>query len=737
MEKLRNFIKSLKNKKGLLIIITAALLIELILAVQYYHTHNMLEEELEHRAESELTMKAILVKSTLNNAEDILKSHVWDLQRCLPQPDSMLSSVYRLVKGSRYVSGGFMAFRPYYYPQEGKFFEPFAMRDGDTIRTRIITRDYTKNPSYIKSASENSSFWLNPYQDKEAEDSLSYNTSFVMPMVDQNNTAIGVFGIDISLRWLSDTIDHHHIYPSSFNLLLTKEGDIITRPSAKRIAHSRAKYMASLINDSTVERNLSKSKHSTIIRFKEDGKKGSIFYATMKGVPRWQIAVVCYDKEVYGDLITLRYNMLLFMILGFAVLLYMIRSFAIKEKQLFDTNVKQERLSSELHIANKIQQAMILNNDMLNDVRPDLRVWGSLVPAKEVGGDLYCVFIRDEKFYFCIGDVSGKGIPSALIMAVTHTLFRNIATHESNPAHIMKMLNEIACHNNKTNIFSTIFIGVLDLPTGRLRYCNAGHDIPLMIRHSDNGCRELDTMPNLPIGLFEDFDYHSQEVTLTGDTTMFLYTDGLAEAWDRNHQQFGIERVKQVLAKNHDANPQLLQQRMSDEVSSFTEGMDQNDDLTMLIFRYIPTKEQNSLNEEIILKNDIKQVPILNDFMKGIASRLGIDTALSRKLRLATEEAVVNVIEYAYPAGVTGDIHVRAEYNGERLKLTITDNGIPFDPTQKDKADISLSAEERPIGGLGILLVRELMDSINYEREGTKNVLTLRKNLTTHQTSKH
>jgi sigma-B regulation protein RsbU (phosphoserine phosphatase) len=274
-------------------------------------------------------------------------------------------------------------------------------------------------------------------------------------------------------------------------------------------------------------------------------------------------------------------------------------------------------------------------------------------------------------------------------------------------------------------MFVTMFVGVLDLPTGRLRYCNAGHDRPVIV-----GRDELPVIANLPIGLFNDFRYEQQETTLGAGDMLFLYTDGLTEAMNPTHQQFTQNRMMTILDASAGLSPEELLAKMSDEVRSFAAGAEQSDDLTMMAIRYTPRNEESVLDETLTLKNDVRQVKQLNEFIKSVAEQLGMDASLAKKLRLAVEEAVVNVIDYAYPPGTEGDITVRAMANSQRLKLIISDEGTPFDPTEKALADTTLSAEERPVGGLGILLVRKLMDSINYEYIDGKNVLTLRKNLT-------
>lgn len=307
----------------------------------------------------------------------------------------------------------------------------------------------------------------------------------------------------------------------------------------------------------------------------------------------------------------------------------------------------------------------------------------------------------------------------------------------------MTQINELACRNNKENIFVTLFIGVLDLPTGHLRFCNAGHEKPILIKRKRTegtspdertiDCQMLDIKPNLPIGLFDDFRYEAQEITQKRGDTLFLYTDGLTEARNMTNELFGEKRVMQMLADSNTTVPKKLLDNTTNQLNRFTEGAEQSDDLTLLIFNYTPEEEEEVLDEELVLQNDVRQVEQLNTFMKQSLQRLNIEKPLINKLRLAVEEAVVNVMEYAYPAGNKGDISVRLTSNGHRLKFIITDHGGAFNPTEATVADTTLSVEDRPIGGLGILLVRKLVDSINYERNEGKNILTLLKEYNTIQ----
>ena len=293
----------------------------------------------------------------------------------------------------------------------------------------------------------------------------------------------------------------------------------------------------------------------------------------------------------------------------------------------------------------------------------------------------------------------------------------------------MHYINETACQGNKTNMFSTLFIGVLDLPSGHLHYCNAGHDAPIII--SDAGLQTLECNPHLPVGLFDDVKFGSQETVLSPDSTIFLYTDGLTEAMNSARKQFGLQRVHEALGRSIERNlsPKDILESMAGEVRRFVKNAEQSDDLTLLAIRYAPQQFESIMSETITLKNDIHEVPNLNSFQKAMYEKMGIEKQLSNRIRLAVEEAVVNAIGYAYPAGTEGCIDVCMMTDGHSLKVVITDSGVPFDPTLKEEVDISLPAEERQVGGLGIHLFREIMDKVNYEHLNGCNTLTLIKRI--------
>ena len=346
-------------------------------------------------------------------------------------------------------------------------------------------------------------------------------------------------------------------------------------------------HIISQINDSTVKKSLSNSGRSKVFRIKDaDGDEGMVLYAPFKGQPKWQIAVVCYDKEVFAKLVKMRRTIGVLMLLGLLVLGLIITRFAKNDRKLQKANLEQERIGSELRIATNIQKEMLPRSFNLG--RGDIDIFGSLTPAREVGGDLFDFFVRDEKLFFCIGDVSGKGVPSAIVMAVIHAMFRMATANEDNPAQIMQTVNKTACDGNDSNMFVTLFIGVLDLSTGHLSYCDAGHDAPVIMVHGT--CSMLEINPHLPVGVFGDMNYGVEEILVQPDSTIFLYTDGLTEAKGGSRQMFGLQRVKEVLSKcaQQQLMPQQILETVSEEVKLFVGDAEQSDDLTMLAIRYTP-----------------------------------------------------------------------------------------------------------------------------------------------------
>ena len=710
------------------ILITAAVLMLLISGIQQNYARKEIRKNLEHNAEMELIIKSINVKHSLDDVSLALRNRSWEFEQFLPYPDSLFTVTRRIVEENPNFAGCCIAMVPNYYPEKGRLFEPYTLRRGEVIETLQLAseeHDYSKNPDFIMAAKNDSSFWSEPYHDED--DPNVTLITYTFPIYDSYGDMAAVVGIDLNTEWIGKLLNSRHMFPSSYNLLLSGEGRLIYTLNGMT-KYKDVDQIMNLINDSTAEHTVSASGRVTIFSFIdwEDHAKGSVYYSTPASIRPWSIAVVNYDDEVFASLIKMQWRNLLLTLVGLLILAFIIQRSAKNLSKLQQANLEREHIESELNIARNIQMSMLPKSDAIA-MRDDNNIVGWLEPAKLVGGDLYSYLIRDEKLFFCIGDVSGKGIPAALVMAVANALFRSVSARESNPARIMQALNDIGCQRNEQNMFVTFFIGVLDLPTGRLRYCNAGHEKPFVIGKE---VRPLPAKPHLPLGVMDDLIYTAQETVLQPGESLFLYTDGLTEAKNESHELFGVKRIEKGLqdcAKNESITPEKLIQTMTNRVNAFVDGAEQSDDLTLLAIQYTPQEKPLVFRESLTLNNKVSEISKLNAFVQSATAALNMEKGLANRIKLAVEEAVTNIIDYAYPNGTEGSIDITIEADENRIRFIITDSGAEFDPTGVSKVDTTLSVDDRPIGGLGVFLVRNLMDSINYERTDGKNVLRMEK----------
>ena len=252
--------------------------------------------------------------------------------------------------------------------------------------------------------------------------------------------------------------------------------------------------------------------------------------------------------------------------------------------QLEEVTTQKERIESELRIARTIQLSMVPS---VFPIRPDIDIYGCMTPAKTVGGDLYDFFVRDNQLFFCIGDVSGKGVPAALLMTVTKSLFRAFSSNESMPDKIVSRLNDNLSENNKERMFVTLFVGILDLTSGLLRYCNGGHEAPVII---DKEAHLLPINHIFPVGAVPATSYKMQETVIEPQTTILLYTDGLNEALNADKEKFGKERILNETNRAIQAgqlSPKALIEQLTRSVHQFVGDTEQSDDLTMLAINYL------------------------------------------------------------------------------------------------------------------------------------------------------
>lgn len=658
---------------------------------------------------------------------------------------------------------------------------------------KLLNKSYWSEPYYDQGGAEMMmATYSRPLYDKDGKMyaimTADVSLEWLTDMMRQNDFD---FNMRLMIDNAEDTVKMDSILQSddffsthAYSFIIGRGGTYITHPDHSRILNDTY-FTYSLETSDTIDDNIGYDMlagKSGINTMNRDNTNYTIIYKPIERTG-WSMATVVPSHILYARSKIIGAIIIFFMLVGMLILFFVCRrvmkrltkpldrfaksadaiakgeldtplpvintkdemmhlrtSFELMQKSLIvqieetkSINEQRGRIEGELQVAREIQMAMLPKTFPAYPDRTEIDIYGQLTPAKEVGGDLYDFLLRDEKLYFCIGDVSGKGVPASLLMAVTRSLFRNIATHDSSPALIVSQINDAMADTNETMMFVTLFVGVLDLPTGRLRYCNAGHCAPLII---NSDVEVLPIIANLPSGITTDFRFEAQETIITPGTTIFLYTDGLTEAENIEKELFGEDRMMEVARKVRsqkveEINPQLLIQEMTDAVHAFVCEAEQSDDLTMLAVNYKNEEREYKFQRSITLPNNIETIPQLSEFVDEVCETAGYGMSETMSLNLAIEEAVVNVMNYAYPEGMTGDVTIEAKANDVTLKFVIIDSGKPFDPTAKGKVDTTLSAEDRPIGGLGIHLVREIMDSVNYEYNAGRNVLTLSKSLPT------
>ena len=588
IDRIRIFFKERKGSRLVLILLTA-LLLELVAVLQYTYTRNLLIKEEERITRMELTMESDVILNTLEEAELSMRENEWSVQKSLAHPDSLFGAVGRMIRSNPSVAGACIAVLPDYYPEKGRLFEPYAHKEGGRIVVDQIAgpdQDYTLGPDFQRALREEIDFWSDPYA--YGTDPVQQLTTYTYPIWDRSGRLAAICGLDIDLTWLSDTLNVHPYYPSSFGFMLTRNGRLVAGPREERVSPQTMAYVADLVMDPTVDRTIRGRHRVNCIEFRDPVNR-EWAYLDFRALPRspgWIVAEVSYRDEVLAPVRSMMWRILLMALAGLAFVIFIIERFARVGKRLWESDVKQARIESELRIARRIQEEM-LPKSLLD--RADLAVQGFLAPAKEVGGDLFDYFVRDEKLFFCIGDVCGKGIPAAMVMAVAHSLLRQLCEQEEDPACIVGKLNGEACRNNESGVFLTLFLGVLDLTSGRLRYCNAGHEHPLFIRDT---VEELPALANVPVGAFNDFEYRGQETDVAPGAVLFLFTDGVSEAMDINRQQYGRKRLRAFLS-GCSRQPDALVHAVGDSIRTFVGTAGQSDDITMLALRYREEQDKN------------------------------------------------------------------------------------------------------------------------------------------------
>ncbi len=759
-------------------------------------------EEAEKNATAQLDIITLRIENIMASASDAVDNVAFEaieeLSSEKPDTEKLFNITRQLVDRNESIVGSILAL-PEYSINDQKFFAAYSFRNDDAgeINTSQVGNenyDYFAMDWYLVPKLLDKPYWSDPYFD-EGAGNISMCT-YSHPLKDRDGNFIGVLTADLPIEWLSEVVNEIKPYKSSYNLMVGKDAAYIVHTDPERILRETIFTATHDMEDTTVfhiGREMVAG-HRGAQMLENDDTTSVVFYTPVPS-SGWSVAMVCPLRDVYSGTrklgFTLAITLLLVLLVLFWIIYYVIgrmtrplRAFSesarkiaegdfnaplpeIKSKdemlmlkdsfhhmqvsltdyidKLTETTSAKERIESELNIARDIQMSMIPKIFPPYPDRNDIDIYASMRPAKEVGGDLYDFFLDEGKMYFAVGDVSGKGVPASLFMAVTRSMFRSIATSTGDPGKIISAMNDAMCDGNDANMFVTLFIGIVDLNTLEMTYSNAGHNPPvLMGRNGRVSYIDVSGCSGLPIGLFDGQEYTDCVLQLKDEDRLVLYTDGLTEAENKDAELYGDDRLLDVLSREGLTQigvKDLLETILAD-VEGHVAGAAQSDDLTVMVMLFkgdgtgmkeetITNNDISSMNyRKIELHNEISQLAPMAEWIEGTCEEFGTSASLAMSINLALEEAVTNVIMYAYPDnGVSATFFVDFDLDGDIATWRIVDTGKPFDPTAKGDVDLSLGVMERPIGGLGIFMVKEIMDEVSYSRENGQNILIMKINL--------
>ena len=640
--------RKLSIRVSLWVVLFAAIIFTVALGFLFFQSREAVRQEAISHASQILDKTSLRVEGILNRVEVASNMTKWLVLRHPDKADSMFVYSRSMLANNPDFYNCSIAFEPYYFKDKGRYFSAYTKHIGDSLRTIQGGSDsyqYFFTDWYLMSTLLDKPSWTEPYMDLDvATNTSEMVTSYCQTIKNKDGQKIGVINTSLSISWLSNTISATKPYPNSYSIMIGRGGTYFVHPDSTKITRQTI-FTQTLEHPDTAMVALGHAmqcgeegmKHMNI-----DGKDCYVFYKPL-GNTGCSMAIVCPEKDIFGGFDRLRRSVMAIVITGLLLMLFLFIRIITRElsplrrlaheaetiasghfdaelpnferideigqlsqsfgnmqqslvkyiEELKETTAEKASIESDLRIANGIQMGMLPENFPTRGDRDDVQLYASLTPAKDVGGDLFDFYFRDDKLFFCIGDVSGKGVPASLFMAVTRAVFRTTSAHESKPDRIISVMNQMIADMNKTNMFVTLFVGVLDLPTGMLHYSNAGHDAPLLV---GAGVGELPCDSNIPVGVMPDWDYTLQEAQIYTNTTIFLFTDGLTEATSADFKLFDMERVNDVAVKalaQQQQEPQQLISLMTEAVHQFVGDAEQSDDLTMMAIQYIK-KQCNS-----------------------------------------------------------------------------------------------------------------------------------------------
>ncbi len=396
---------------------------------------------------------------------------------------------------------------------------------------------------------------------------------------------------------------------------------------------------------------------------------------------------------------------------------------------------RNEALRQEMEAAARIQQSILPQAMAWQGTAAFAEIAASMRPARHVGGDFYDYFLIDEhRLAVVVGDVSGKGVPAALFMALARNAFRMMARSETSPARVLGAVNRMLCEGNDDLLFLTAVYGIVDRRTGEFTYGIGGHDAPLLLRAAHDAS-VLETTGDMALGIEETLEFSQKAVALTPDDRLLIYTDGVTEAQDGTDALFGRQRLRDLLTEASQCSAAALISAVNLAVDSFTSAAAQADDITCLALRLTQTpavrEPQAAPPATLVLElaSGLDELQRLAAALHRFGADLELPPPVVGEFALALDELVGNILVHGYAGNRTGVVDVTIEFESDWLTATLRDTAPPYNPLSTAAADPDLGLDERKIGGLGVHLARTLSDEIQYRYQASQNILTVRKRI--------
>ena len=623
--------KNFASRLSLYVLVLTAGLMLLVTILSALFAAATVMRESDVMAEKELDNALLELERVITEVERAVDNVDWMVERDVYNEEFISTVTRELVRANPNIIGSAVAFEPGFYkgrPYYAQFsFEGDVSHEIHTMQMGNEQYDYPTLDWYQIPKLLDRPYWSEPYYDDGgAGQRLS---TYSMPLRDANGRFIGILSADISLEWLSEKVASIQPYENSYALLIGRNGAYIAHPDHDKVLNETIFTSALEMSDTTaleIGRKMLSGQRG-MVQFMNDDDNSFIMFGPLSN--GWSMGLVCTYMDIYRYVNAVVFILSVLLLLGLIALFFSIRSLIRKQTtpivefsntamtiakgnfqaripevkskdelrklcdslaymqqsineyiaELKTTTASNERYESELNIAREIQMSM-LPQDFPD--RPDCDLHAMIQPAKEVGGDLYDFIDVGDSVYFLVGDVSGKGVPAALFMAITRAAFRFIGALGLSMAEVMGRVNNCLADGNKNNMFVTIFAGCLNLKTGEMSFCNAGHN-PIVVIGPDGKASFLRAKSNLAAGLFENFPYEDETIHLERGSRLVLYTDGVTEAEREDKSQFGEDRLIEWashLNPSTSSNASVLD--LYSHVKAFTRGADQNDDITIL-----------------------------------------------------------------------------------------------------------------------------------------------------------